>query len=427
MNRPFDDDQARRRRRALSGIDGAVAKALGQTDFVKSLGITDWAKRYPDLFATTSTIAKIAGLQSQFAGPESPFAKLAAAQAGLAGSTNALAKIAEQAAALGANNAIAKLVEQSKLTGAESAISKIAEQYKGLSGVSEIAKANQAALNAAGMSSAMEAALASTRAMPEIRALSGYEFTLQYADLLKNATAFTSAFEQHRARILELTKHIGKVGLSFLPPNWQEVGFPDNLEELLLDEGLPLAWVPPQEILQKLFAAKTAGQRRQIISANRKRITEACITELEAIRFRDKARQVWVDDFALEAAYALRDGRWRASQALSANLLDSVLSNAIEKSAHDEVKNNRKKIAWETYPVKPALVLGALYGIHAQYFPSKGDPIPTRFSRHASVHGVSIQQYKQVNAVIALMHVVGLLRLVEDESHPVKGRKKRTK
>jgi hypothetical protein len=74
--------------------------------------------------------------------------------------------------------------------------------------------------------------------------------------------------------------------------------------------------------------------------------------------------------------------------------------------------------------VKAALVLGALYGFHAQYFASTGDPIPTKYWRHASVRGVSIQPYKQVNAVIALMlHVVGLLRLLE-ASHPIKQQKK---
>jgi hypothetical protein len=427
VNRPTDDEAAKRIREPIKGIDSLVSNALAQTDLVRTLGSTDWAKNYPDLLGTSSAIAKMAGLQSQFTGPDSPLAKFAATQAALLGSSGLLAKITEQGGAIGATGAIAKVVAQSNVAGAHSVLSRITEQYKGISGLGEIDKVNQAALKAAGLSGAMEAALATTRSMPQLPVLSGYDFTSPYADLLKNATAFSSAFEQHRARLLELTQHIGKVATSLLPPNWQGVDFPDNLEALLLDEGLPLAWVPPQDILEKLFAATSAGQRRQIISANRKRITEACIAELEDIISGDKARQTWVDDFALEAAYALREGRWRASQALSANLLDSVLSNAIEESAHAEVKNNKKKINWERYPVKPALVLGALYGIHARYFPNRGDSIPTRFSRHASVHGVSIQQYKQVNALLALMHVVGLLRLVEEESHPVRRRQGRTR
>lgn len=58
--------------------------------------------------------------------------------------------------------------------------------------------------------------------------------------------------------------------------------------------------------------------------------------------------------------------------------------------------------------------------------PSKGNPIRTKSLRHASVHGVSIQQHKQVNTVIVLMHAVGLLPVVE-ASHPVKQQKKRAK
>lgn len=422
-----EKDAGKRLRKLVADIDSPVARAIAQTDFVKSLGITDWAKKYPELLGTSSTIARMAALQSQIAGPDGPLRELAVARADVIGSTSAIAKLVEQAGIVGTNSAAARMIDQMRLAPGKSTASRLAEQYKGMSGLSELSKADQAMLKSAGMSSAMEAALASTRSMPQLAALSGAGFASQYADLLKKATAFSGAFEQHRARLLELTRHIGKVGTSFLPPNWREVGFPTNLEELLLEEGLPLAWVPPQDILEKLFAAKTAGQRRQVISANRKRITESCIIELEDIKFTDNMRQTWVDDFALEAAYALREGRWRSSQALSANLLDSVLSNAIEESAHAEVKNNKKKIDWESYPVKPALVLGALYGIHARYFPSKGDPIPTKFSRHASVHGVSIQQYKQVNAVIALMHVVGLLRLVEEESRPVRRPSKRSK
>jgi hypothetical protein len=111
---------------------------------------------------------------------------------------------------------------------------------------------------------------------------------------------------------------------------------------------------------------------------------------------------------------------------ISAGLLTGASHTAIEESTHAPVKNSKKKIDRESYPVKPSIVPGALYAVHAQYVTSKRDPFPTKYSRHSSVRWVSIQPYKQVNAVIAVMHVVGLLRLVE-AGHPIKQQKKRAK
>ncbi len=76
--------------------------------------------------------------------------------------------------------------------------------------------------------------------------------------------------------------------------------------------------------------------------------------------------------------------------------------------------------------MKPALVAGARYEIHAQNFASKGDPSRQKYSRHASVRGVLIQPDKQVNGVIALIHFVGLVRLV-GASHPINQLKKPAK
>ena len=134
----------------------------------------------------------------------------------------------------------------------------------------------------------------------------------------------------------------------------------------------------------------------------------ACIAELEGVK---EPRLKEYVEFAVEAAESLRDGRWRASQALSANLMDSILNRSFDKASKKRLTDQKTRVGWEDYPIRSALVIGGIWGSYSEYWPSKGDPIPRRYTRHASAHGVSRRQYTRLNAVIALMHIVGLLKV----------------
>ena len=65
------------------------------------------------------------------------------------------------------------------------------------------------------------------------------------------------------------------------------------------------------------------------------------------------------------------------------------------------------------YPLRVAIVLGGIWGSYGEFWPSNGDVIPREFSRHGSAHGVSRRQYSRINSLLALMHVVSLLKLLE--------------
>lgn len=199
---------------------------------------------------------------------------------------------------------------------------------------------------------------------------------------------------------------------SMLPPNWRSdaVQFPHDLEVLLLDEGLPLAWVPPQDVLAKVFASETAAARRRVFGSHWKSVTTACLSELEGIQ--DAGLHEYVE-FAVDAAKALRDGQSKASQALSANLLDTILRRSFSKDSHRALTDQDSRPSIDDYPVRVAIVIGGIWGSHSEYRPWRRDAIPHRYSRHASAHGVSRRQYSRVNAIMALMHVVGLLKVME--------------
>ena len=55
------------------------------------------------------------------------------------------------------------------------------------------------------------------------------------------------------------------------------------------------------------------------------------------------------------------------------------------------------------------------YGAFSVYDENGGEPVPIQFTRHGTVHSICRRQYSKANALIALMHLVGLVYLIEDE------------
>jgi hypothetical protein len=215
-----------------------------------------------------------------------------------------------------------------------------------------------------------------------------------------------------REQFGKIFEQLRRVAESLLPSNWRGASGlnVDLLETLLLDEGLPLAWIPPTAVLEKVFAAPTPAQRRNVIDRNWKTIGESCVEVLGSIEDPSLAEHV---QFARMSAESLLGSSYAPSQALSANLLDSVLRAEFSHPDRSTVTSQKQRLNMDDYPVRVAIVLGAVWAAHGEYWPHKGDKIPTTFSRHASAHGVSRRQYTRINATLSLMHVTGLLKMLD--------------
>ncbi len=218
-----------------------------------------------------------------------------------------------------------------------------------------------------------------------------------------------------------------------LPPNWRspDVEFPSlaQIEQLQLHEGLPLAWVPPNRVLREVLACRTPAGRRAVIARESAAIITACRKELRRLRSRETTE--WRAS-AREAAVAMSAGHWRAGQALAAIALDTATDRFVRSSYRDATTQTRRARGGFKVPTPPGsseqslpewsdvdyprgmLVLHSLYGAFGE-FDLKTDPVPTQFTRHGTVHSISRRQYSKANALIALMHLVGLLCLIEDE------------
>jgi hypothetical protein len=231
---------------------------------------------------------------------------------------------------------------------------------------------------------------------------------------------FLAALEQQRKQWDSLFETVRRISKWLYPENWEGVDRPttDVIELIVVDEGIPLAWVPGTDTLQAILGAPTATRRRQIIGKRWKHIASDCEAVLGEIEHKNLQCHL---PYAMEIACALREGHTAAAQALAANLLDSILRRNFEQNQRKEVTTNKKggkRYDFEAHHIRSAFTLPAVWRAYAEYWQHQGDPIPRTFGRHPSAHAVSRTQYSRVNAVIALMLVTSLLMLLDWESEP---------
>lgn len=225
--------------------------------------------------------------------------------------------------------------------------------------------------------------------------------------------------EAIRAQLTPTFERLNTLVQNLFPPNWGDAR-PRDWDEfrvILAHEGIPMLWVPGPDIVAAIFAAESPAERRRVISRRWKGIVSDCETVLEGVTHRRLADE---RSFALDCVRALREGHPNAAQALAANLLDSVMQRFISKNFRRELTNNEFKtngvtFDFDDYSFRLALTFAPVWCAHARYKPWKGDPIPSEYGRHASVHGVSRRQYKRINAVIALMLVTSVIKFFDVE------------
>lgn len=221
---------------------------------------------------------------------------------------------------------------------------------------------------------------------------------------------FDEIYSAQRAQFESIFENISRMFDGILPPNWRGVRGLDQIETILLDEGLALAWVPPTDILNALLNASSKQERRRILGTRWKRVVAACRASIESESTGDVAQY---RGFALNVATMLEDGHPEGAQALAANLLDTMLRETLDGPSRQQVTNQRTRLSIDDLPMRAAMVFGGIWGSHTEFWQSRGDSIPREFTRHGSAHAVSRRQYSRINAVIALMHVTAYIMLLD--------------
>jgi hypothetical protein len=211
--------------------------------------------------------------------------------------------------------------------------------------------------------------------------------------------------------------------MDWLPPNWEDVDGLDIDEAIgiVLDEGVPLAWAPRPAIVAQLVDASDGGARDEILRSSCDDIADDCAVVLAEIGAPELKPLV---DLAVEAVAALRGGYSSGAQALAGNVFDTLLRDATRRGViftgppvgyfkYDKVRKRIIPVSDDTSigHFRAACVLSAALPALENYDPS--DPPPSRFVRHATAHCTHPIQYTPVNAIIAVMLMVSMLREAE--------------
>ena len=188
-----------------------------------------------------------------------------------------------------------------------------------------------------------------------------------------------------------------------LPPNWKDV--PDlDIETVIgivLDEGIPLVWVPRPAIVARLISAADADTRDGILSSSRDDIALDCLAIIGEIT---NAKLKPLAGLAAEAVTALQAGHSSSAQALAGNIFDTLLRDAIRRGVifaaplggyfrYAKVREKIAPVSDDTVisQFRPDCVLSAALAALQDYDPS--DPPPARFVRHATAHSARPEQY----------------------------------
>lgn len=184
----------------------------------------------------------------------------------------------------------------------------------------------------------------------------------------------------------------------------------DQLKSLMMDEGLPIAWVPRPETIALISEVDTPAARRAIYGRRWRGIVADC--EALADRMNSVATSPYLR-FLRAVMASLRAGHSEAAQALAATTLDTAVKQFFDRAAYKEWIGAHSRIDPSELPVRRFFIFCQLWGIHRHFQVQNGDPVPGTFNRHGSVHAVSHRQYSRLNAVLALAHLTSLLWAID--------------
>lgn len=120
--------------------------------------------------------------------------------------------------------------------------------------------------------------------------------------------------------------------------------------------------------------------------------------------------------FASDAAGAIRAGHTASGQALAAALVTTILQAHMGydtlREAAESLVQDPGEVASDMF--RAALITSCIPPVLGTFWPNRGDAVPDAYNRHASLHHVCDTQYTKVNALVAIMLVVALLREMHD-------------
>ncbi|WP_141786844.1 hypothetical protein [Oryzihumus leptocrescens] len=199
----------------------------------------------------------------------------------------------------------------------------------------------------------------------------------------------------------------------WMPPNWPPEVDDRAIQKIVNDDGIPVVWVPPREVLAQVLTAGDRETRVAILLANQSALVEGCREVLGEVEHPVYAGQVPLATAALDA---FANGHLEAAQALAVAVTDTIVihrhGRGYGRIARDVVVADIDDLRMAEFRVRLAMAPVARF--FTDYWPNRGKEPPTALSRHVTVHFAHIDHYSRENALIAVLLMTSILRTFQD-------------
>lgn len=201
-----------------------------------------------------------------------------------------------------------------------------------------------------------------------------------------------------------------------LPANLRGVRNVESVEDIALQEGIPLAHAPRAAIVQQLIDAADYEGRRAVIDKHSQEMVDDCTEVLD--RSLEEKRPEAIRVVAVKAAEAFRDGHIEAAQVLAVLASEQFLREHLDtqdnwgksgmyRRVKEKVNKHRnEELSFVAYynAFLPLLIAPTLFTMW-----NPGNSPSETLSRHATVHQVTAEHLNRVNAVIAIVQLTSLI------------------
>ena len=269
-------------------------------------------------------------------------------------------------------------------------------------------KLPQTSLNFAGLDSMTK----SLETIKSASAMNSFSAQLEKNRLALQAMTTNSAIEKLALASAysssSFAKSVTDILVSSKPAGWKNSKMSLTLASNLGQyESITCVHVLNARILNRLVTSKSKSARRNILFENRSGIIKNCIEVVEQSK-ND------LGEYFLVASNSFKKNDYASSQALSANIIDSLVqrfefSKGINKNATKSDKFLSESQKRDKLTVENFVILHALAGVYGFWKPNRQLPVPKSFNRHVTAHFVSNVQYNSINALEALMLCAALL------------------
>lgn len=197
-----------------------------------------------------------------------------------------------------------------------------------------------------------------------------------------------------------------------LPPNWPSGVDTEALMAIIQDEGLPLVWVPREQVIAELLAAPDRSARVEILVFHRDDLIDDCRQVLAAVHTKTLGGQL---PLAMRSVDALEAGHYEAAQALAVVVTETAVARAISDK-YEEVKRqvlfDPELVPYTQLRLRAALApIGSFY---TSWHVGSALPPPEALSRHVTVHQADHGHYTEGNAVVAILLAASVLRALQE-------------